>query len=205
MNVLAAGGKATLAGRRTAEANVRLLGDELPRVRTAALAWLNGLAALLAGLIGFSLIKGRSDITQLARPWDVVVGVLLLVALISGARGALQLLWAAHGRPTPIRRATSRGRASEHAEAVASAHALSSGIRLALGCAAFLVAAVGFTWYGPERGKPVLEIRTPAGTVCGEVVTINSGSLTLKTDAGESTVDLRAATGVRAIEKCPSG
>jgi hypothetical protein len=61
-------------------------------VRAAALAWRNGLAALLAGIIGFSLVRGRSDIGGLADPYGVVVGALLLGALVIGIVAALYLL-----------------------------------------------------------------------------------------------------------------
>jgi hypothetical protein len=84
----------------------RLQRDALPRVRAAAVAWRNGLAGLLAGLLGFSLVKGRSDVSQLAWPWNVAVGVLLLAALMIGGYGATRLLWAAHGRPDLLDRRT---------------------------------------------------------------------------------------------------
>src|SRR5512142_960470 len=82
---------------RAAQQQQRLLKTELPRVREAATAWRNGLGALLAALIGFGLVKGRSDVGQLAPGWAAAVGVVLLLALAAGAIGALLLLRAAHG------------------------------------------------------------------------------------------------------------
>jgi hypothetical protein len=38
----------------------------LSRMRTDAVVWRNGLGALLAGPVGFSLIKGRSDVSTLS-------------------------------------------------------------------------------------------------------------------------------------------
>ena len=49
---ISAGSKATIRDRRTARATRDLLAGELPRVRASAVAWRNGLGALLAGLIG---------------------------------------------------------------------------------------------------------------------------------------------------------
>ena len=94
------GSRAKSADLRAAREYYRLLSAELTRVRQAATAWRNGLGGLLAALVGFSLIKGRSDISQLAKPWAVGVGIMLLAALITGAAGALLLIRAANGRPS---------------------------------------------------------------------------------------------------------
>ena len=77
----------------------RALEQELAAVRTAATAWRNGLWALLAAVIGFGLIKGRSDISQLASPWNALSGALLLVSLACGVVASILLLRAAHGVP----------------------------------------------------------------------------------------------------------
>ncbi|MFI6180321.1 hypothetical protein ACIA8R_32595 [Nonomuraea sp. NPDC051191] len=180
-----------------------LLRTELPRVREAAVAWRNGLGGLLAALVGFSLIKGRTDVGQLDRGWAVVVGVLLLIALVVGAVAALLLIRAAHGRPAvaPTRTLPPR-RAADHLEALDSAAALRRGIALTLLCAALLVAAIGATWYGPEAGRPSLSVTTPAGTTCGAVVRVAAGRAVLRTRGGEVTADLAAATAIEAVEAC---
>jgi hypothetical protein len=202
---LSPGGKATLAGRRAAETSQRLFRDELPRVRAAATAWRSGLAGLLAGLLGFSLIKGRSDVSQLASPWNVIVGVLLLAALCAGVTGALTLLWSAYGRPQAIdRRKVGTALPADHQEAVRAVHALRHGIVLSLLCAALLVIAVAVTWYGPAKTKPRLQVITPAGSVCGSPVTISAGVVVLKTDIGQMMIDLRTATAISGLDKCPT-
>ena len=96
-------------------------------------------------------------------------------------------------RPTLCRaspRVLSRS-AADHIEAVNAAAALRRGIALTLSCAALLVAAVGATWYGPGRDEPGLQITTPSGTVCGSVVALSDGILTLRTAAGQVTAHLR--------------
>ena len=198
-------GPATEADLRAARERERLLAAELPRVREAATAWRNGLGALLAALVGFSLIKGRSDISQLAGAWAAWVGILLLAALIAGAGGALLLIRAANGRPSvvPAHELVTRS-AADHIEAVTAAAALRRGIALTLSCAALLIAAVGATWYGPGRDRPVLQVTTPSGTICGQVVRISHGNLTLRTAAGENTADLAQASAVQALAHCPA-
>lgn len=201
---LTPGPRADGADLRAARERARLLAAELPRMREAATAWRNGLGGLLVALVGFSLIKGRSDVSQLSRSWAAWVGLLLLAALIAGASGALLLIRAANGRPSvvPVRELLSRS-AADHIEAVNAAAALRRGIALTLSCAALLVAAVGATWYGPGRDEPGLQITTPSGTVCGSVVALSDGILTLRTAAGQVTAHLGEASTMQAVARCP--
>ncbi|MEV7418585.1 hypothetical protein [Streptomyces sp. NPDC089919] len=148
----------TPADRVAARRGRLLLHDELPRVRAAAVAWRGGLGALLAGLLGFGLLKGRTDVGELAAPYGAVVGVLLLGALVCGVAGAVLLLRAAYGRPAasavpdhvpgtvPVGAAV-----LGHVEALRAARALTWGVLATLACAGLLTAAVALTWYGPAR------------------------------------------------------
>src|ERR687897_994973 len=83
--------------RAVARAQLTLAKDYLVKVRAKALAWRNGLGALLVGLIGFGLIKGRTDVGELAASYATIVGLALLASLIAGALAAVWLLRAAHG------------------------------------------------------------------------------------------------------------
>lgn len=193
------------ADRLAARHHRALLRRELPRVRESALAWRNGLAALLAGLVGFGLLRGRSDIGSLAAPYAVAVGLVLLLALLCGAAGSLSLLRAAHGRPAA---AGDTGAfrvdhvAEDHTEALRAAQALARGVPFTLCCAALLIAAVGITWYGPSKEGPRVSVTTPAGTVCGEPLRTHGGRMTLRTDAGQVVADLTRATTVHAVLSC---
>ncbi|MFD6553205.1 hypothetical protein [Streptomyces sp. NPDC058398] len=155
----------TPADLHQAQHRQHVLRTELPRVRPAALAWRNGLAALLAGLVGFGLVKGRSDVSGLDEHWAAAVGGLLLTALLLGASAAVWLMSAAHGLPRvlAVDRLPSRT-AADHDEAVRSAKRLRRGIGATFGCAAALVAAVGATWYGPPL-LPVC-VSPPRGVFC---------------------------------------
>jgi peptidoglycan/LPS O-acetylase OafA/YrhL len=182
----------------------RLLREELPRVRAAAVDWRNGLVGLLTALVAFSLIRGRSDISQLAGPWDVLVGILLLVALLAGACAALSLIRAANGTPamTSVTRLWPAGMA-DHLEAKAAVRALRRGIVMSLGCAALLVAAVGITWYGPPKDAPPLQIVSPGMTICGQVIRLGSEMISIGTEAGEVSVELNQIRSIRPLESCP--
>jgi hypothetical protein len=194
--------------RASAIEHHRVVAEELPRVRAAALAWRNGVAGLLAGLLGFSLIRGRSDVTALKQPYAAVVGVLLLLALVLGGVAAFLLLRAAHGRPAAVALRHADGSGStviglDHAETLSAVRALRAGLTLALVAAGLLCAAVATTWYGPvTSSKPQLDVLLPGGAVCGTVVAVVRGSLTLDTKHGRVQVPLDQALSLHPVTKC---
>ncbi|MFB6786447.1 hypothetical protein ACFCWT_07140 [Streptomyces olivaceus] len=205
---IAPGRPAVAADRAAARRMRQALAEELPRVREAALAWRNGLAGLFLGLLGFGLVKGRTDVGELAAPYDALVGGMLLLSLVCGAVGALYLLRAAHGRPAAT--ATSGPRVSaaalyagDHVEAGRALRAMLRGVVLTLACGALLVTGVALTWYGPDKEEPRLLVRTPAGTECGEPLRTERGVLVLRTDTGEARVPLADATALLAVDTCP--
>lgn len=199
------GPRATPADLRRAQQLDLLRRTELPRIRAAATQWRNGLAGLLVALIGFSLIRGRSDIGELTTSAAAVVGVLLLFALLIGAASALYLLRASNGSPAIIPVAElAPGPIAEHLEAEASARALRRGITLSLACAALLAAAVATTWYGPARALPKVEFTTDGQTYCGSVLRIDRGAATIQTAAGEIVIEVDQLKALRAVDECPA-
>ncbi|MEU1787245.1 hypothetical protein AB0H03_12655 [Streptomyces sparsogenes] len=202
--VLGPGPPADGADAARAQERHRELRAELPRVREAALSWRNGLAGLLLALIGFGLIRGRSEIDKVAAPWHIVIGCLLLAALLVGALGAYWLLRAHNGKPalTPVDFSTSTV-TQDHLTARAALGDLRRGIAATLLCTALLVAAVGTTWYGPEKSGPKLRLRTPGTTLCGSAATAADGRLSLSTKSGRVTVDPADVLTVEPVEQCP--
>ncbi|MEU0068747.1 hypothetical protein ABZ027_04165 [Streptomyces sp. NPDC006332] len=203
------GPPASATDRLAAQRIHQAVREELPKVRAAATAWRNGVGALLAGLVGFGLLKGRTDVGQLASPYDLIVGVVLLCSLLTGISAAMLILRAAHGRPAsvPFRyegqdHDPGSPMASDHAEAARASKVLSWGLVLCLVCVAFLVTAVGMTWYGPSKAQPRIEIQTPGGSRCGKALRLANGRLTLRTDSGEITVNLQKAEAVKAVDSC---
>ncbi|MFI2644447.1 hypothetical protein [Streptomyces sp. NPDC018610] len=205
MNVrLTAGGPADDAVGVSARQRHSALRTELPRVRAAALAWRNGVAGLLAALVGFGVIRGRSEIDKVAAPWDVVAGGLLLGALTVGAAGALWALRACHGPIglTPVDSTTSAV-TQDHVIAEAALLDLRRGIAGTLLCGALLVGAIAVTWYAPARSDPRLRLQLPGAVVCGTTAGTDHGTLTLKTDTGPVRVDLAQALTIQAVATCP--
>ena len=179
-----------------------LLSSELPRVRADALAWRNGLAALLAGLVGFGLVKGRSDISDLNPTCAAAVGVLLLIALAVGAAAAFWLMTAAHGLPKVIPLG-SQPPPTDHQEAVLSARRLRRGVLATLLCTAALVAAVATTWYGPTADSPAIRITLPDGTTqCGSTLTDGPQGRRLTTANGTLAFPAGSVITARASNPC---
>lgn len=200
---LLAGGAATRRDLLRERERRSLLADELVRVRESATAWRNGLAGLITALVGFSLIRGRSDIGQLTPAWARAVGVLLLLALAVGTAAAFAVLRAAHGRPNiVVMRAAEPAAVAAHGEALRSAHSLRAGIALSLVCLVLLTGAVGVTWYGPEKDAALLRVRQPGKTACGKVVQTGAGSMTLEHNGVRTTVRLRDAVSVDPVKTC---
>ncbi|MGJ3560396.1 hypothetical protein ACR6C2_25295 [Streptomyces sp. INA 01156] len=204
---LTPGRPAVAADRAAARRMRQALTEELPKVREAALAWRNGLAGLFVGLLGFGLVKGRTDVGKLASPYDALVGGVLLLSLVCGAVGALYLLRAAHGMPVAAPLAPEPGPstaaryAGDHVEAGRAcgrcAGAWSSPWRAAR------------CWWRASpspgtagEGDPRLLVKTPAGTECGEPRRTEHGVVVLKTDTGETRVSLADATAVIPVESC---
>jgi hypothetical protein len=195
---------ATVGDLRSAQFRLELLNTELPRVRAEAAAWRNGLGVLLAALVGFGLIKGRSDVSTLEATAAKFVGVLLALALVAGAVGALLLLRASFGKPSVVDvKSLPPAPLYTHSEALSSAYALRWGIGLTLACAALLVAAVGITWYGPPSAAPQLAVGTSGPPLCGSVTSVSGGTLVLDTSLGPQRISLAKVTSMKPVSSCP--
>ncbi|WP_112468041.1 hypothetical protein [Streptomyces triticisoli] len=188
-----------------AQEHHQALRNELSRVRGAAHSWRIGLGGLLLALVGFGLIRGPSEVDKVEAPWHVVIGCLLLASLLAGAFGAFRLLSAHNGRPraTPVDLTASTA-TQDHLLALTALEDLRQGIIATLLCTGLLVAAVGTTWYGPEKSGPRLLVRTATGAVlCGDGATGDGRRLTLRTKAGQVSVVLTDVLVVETVEKCP--
>ncbi|PKV98883.1 hypothetical protein [Nocardia fluminea] len=202
--VLRPAAPATPADLLEARERYTLLRAELDRVRAVATAWRNGLGGLLVAIVGFSVIKGRSDIGQLDHEWAKAAGGLLLAALLCGTCSALLFVRAASGatRPTPMSLARTP-MVADREEARKSRTAITRGITTAIACGAFLINAVAVTWYGPPNKQPGLELTTSGGTTfCGNPKKVDRGEITLTTNAGEVTLNLADTLTLRAVADC---
>lgn len=194
-----------------AQRQVHLSRADLPAMQTLARGWLTGLAGLAAGILGFGVLHGRSDIGDLASPTAYAVGILLLLAAVAATAAAHQMLAAAHGIPTDTGTIVNRlqvGSLSEAVEqserAMLSRRRLRRGLRWAGTAGLALLAAIALTWYGPAKGPLLVSVTEQSGGAwCGEVLSADGGTLRLKTDSGEVSVSLGGLATLQPVSACP--
>lgn len=178
---------------------------EIASVRARALGWAKGAAGVTAGTLGFGLIKGRTDVGELARVPAIVVGALLLAALFAGALAAYLFMRAAFGRAAPDRVASPETFVeAQHVEAARATGALRLGFVATAAAIVLLLSAVGLTWYGPGAADPqVLVHLTGGNSLCGRVEQVVDGRLLMRTNGSVVPVELKSVVALGAVDQCP--
>jgi hypothetical protein len=208
---LTASHDATAQHRQDALNTYRMVSQELPAVRAMADSWRKGMAGLLIAVVGFTVIRGRSDLSQLATGWALAVGGLLVGVVVVGGFAAYQILGAAHGWPRPVPAISGR-RSDGTVAAAPTAHdmtmksltALRQGMGATVLSVALLLAAIAVTWFGPAKEPARLIVTDGSGaTMCGKVKQTDHGRVTLETTTGTTVVDLSKATNITPVATCP--
>lgn len=179
-------------------------GKALLKVRATAERWARGLGAVLAALVGFSLLKGRSDVGQLASSWAALVGITLLLSVVTGAVAVFALL-SCQGSPwfrwtMPILPEAERDVLPELRQA---GRMLGVGVCCAFVSLGLLLGAVGTTWYGPARDEAMLIVYQGSASWCGEPGPIKDGAFTLKTSAGPVRIEVSQLSSIMTAAQCP--
>ncbi|MBF6102305.1 hypothetical protein IU510_30255 [Nocardia cyriacigeorgica] len=208
---LVPGPTATAIDRQDARNAYRAVSAELGAIRAMADNWRKGLAGLMVAVVGFSLIRGRTDLEKLDRGYAVWVAWLLAAALVTVAVAAYLILSAAHGSPRPRVFITGRrsdgGTATaitEHEIAMTALRQLRSGMAVAVGSVILLAAAVALTWFGPPRQPAMVQVTDGSGaTWCGRARTQGPGTITVEDRTGGVVVNLATATDIRPLHECP--
>ena len=175
----------------------------MTRVRTAAAAWRNGLGVLLAALVGFGLIKGRSDVNTLPPLAAAVVGVLLLLALVAVLR-ALLLLRASFGEPRVVAtRSLPSTAIAAHQEALGFRPGAQGGNRLDPRLRRPARRRRRNHVGRPRQERAEAAVSTGGDPLCGAVKSVGSGILALDTPLGERDVRLATLTGIEPVQSRP--
>lgn len=191
-------GEDARAIRREVARRQQLQEQELGVVRARASNWGKGLAALMAGVLAFGLIKGRSDISELPLLPAVTIGALLVLVCICVLVAATQIFRAAFGslKPSKLTR-------TDHEEAESSMSALRRGLIAAFGGFALLVVAVGITWYWPAPPPPALQVIEVNGQVhCARSLRIAGTQAILSTPDGDIAVRVSSIQFVDPASDC---
>ncbi|MBO4208843.1 hypothetical protein [Micromonospora echinofusca] len=169
----------SIAEKRWAQLAQETQFHQLDSLRRQAEGWRTGLAGLTALLGAVLIVKGRSDISNLAPGVRYLVVVLLAGAFVLLVTASLLALRAASGWPDDEIYLTGESLRAWHAE---ESERIRTGIRRAARLMVVglvvLAAAVGLTWLGPgESRAPLVSVETSAGPVCGELVGVRDGHL----------------------------
>jgi uncharacterized membrane protein len=169
--------------------------DALARTRASAEGWLKALAAMTGLTVLVGIVKGQDQIDQLSSSYDIVVGLLLLLAVGLAGLAIERGHAAAYGTPLPTWTGFAAFRARDRADLADVVSKLRVSRRLAVGGFVALLVAIGLTWYGPHPDAESIVVPTPSGELC------LPGSLA---DGVALHIDAAQGGTVRSVKKCPA-
>ena len=138
----------------------------LSNVRATAKQWVATLSTLFGLLSALLIVKGRTDISNLRTGYQVVVGVLLLIAVLTAAFAVWQAAKAAQGAPEELGWLSGpKLRQWELERARTARGQLRDSRIMAVVAMAALASAIAFTWFGEAKAADKPEARTAHGVV----------------------------------------
>ncbi|MYZ05779.1 hypothetical protein GT028_00100 [Streptomyces sp. SID2999] len=167
--------------RRWAELARELEFSQLDVLRKQAEGWRNGLLGLTALVTVVTALKGRDDLSALEAPWRTVAVWLLVGAFLLLLAGSLFAVRASFGRPgervrlggQALREWTLKEIGRVRRAVYVSAVALALGVALVVG-------ALFVSWTKTEEpADGLVKVTTPAGALCGELVSYQPDKVTL--------------------------
>ncbi len=179
----------------------------LTTVRASAEKWGASLAAIL-GLFGtITLVKGRSDITQLTQGFQVAVAVLLLFAFLAAAVAVYQAAVAAQGSPRKVHwPGGGELRRWELKRAEEAKDQLKASRMLTFVAVVLVLAAIALTWFGKAKptatGAAVIVSASGAAPRCGTLAAAPGGSLGLRGSDG-NVVPFAPGANLVVVSGCP--
>lgn len=186
--------------------------QSLAATQAAAEKWRTGLAAFVTLATGGLLLKGPSAAGDVTTSWRIALTILALGGLLAAIAGLWLALQAAAGTPAKLNLtevvANYGGvRQFEVACALAASAKLRLARRVIAASLLLFVAAIGAWWWAPPRpAQPpaLVNITTPAGTVCGTLIDANDGVFTVRqaNASGQIQVPFGTATNVQIVASC---
>lgn len=180
--------------------------SQLDIARKQADTWRTGLATLTTLLTGVLVVKGRSDLSRLTLPFQIVVAVLLGVALVLLLGATLWVSRALAGPPGEEILLTGEGLEEwTRGEVQKVSKALYWVPQLAAASVVIVAAAVALTWFAPGRTDsttPLVRIVDTSGQSCGKLVGVASHQLVLRTTSALTLIPLSSVTTVTPVKAC---
>jgi hypothetical protein len=179
----------------------------LPAIRSTATKWAATIGTL-TGIFGIAaLIKGRENIAELTRGFEIAVGVLVALALVLSVIAVLLAALAAQGSVKGVRDGPSLR--ALYASQMRTAHLqLSFSRATAVVAVLVLVVAIGMTWYGPAQAlspQSVTVLATTRGgeTFCGTLVISGSELLGIKSGKALHSIKAGDIVTLAPVSACP--
>lgn len=186
--------------------------QSLASTQAAADRWRTGLAAFVTLATGGLLLKGPEAASDVTTGWRIALTILALGGLLAAIAGLWLALQAAAGTPAKLdlTEVVARYGGVRQFE-VAAALTASAQLRLArfviAGSLLLFVAAIGTWWWAPPKpAQPpaLISITTPGGTVCGTLISADSGTFAVQraNTSGQVPVPFGTASNVQIVASC---
>ena len=179
---------------------------QLDVARRQAETWRTGLTGVTALLGAVLIVKGRTDIADLAPPYPAILLALFGIALAAFVIATLQAIRAASR--TPGDECLLTGEDLER-WTEAEVHQIQRAIRtarlLTIAGVCSLAAGAGTTWLAPARSPalPTVRVQSSQGQYCGRLSQIGSDTLKISGPTGYYLVPLTSVVRVDAVASCP--
>jgi hypothetical protein len=163
-----------------------LTDQSLAGTQAAAEKWRTGLAAFVTLATGGLLLKGPDAASSLTTGWLIPLSVLALGGLLAAIGGLWLALLAAAGTPAKLNLAEVTAkyggvRQFEVASALGASVQLRWARFLVAGSLLLFVGAIGTWWWAPavSASPSMIQVSTPAGPICGTLVGMSGGAVTV--------------------------
>jgi hypothetical protein len=198
------------------EALEKEVSDEGSRLRTSAEKW-TGAVTAISGLFGLAaLVLAKDTVDKLPDVAKLILAALVLAAFVCAVLAIKHSYSAAYGRYKIADTGTTAKLMDWYAHRrdsdLAIPEKISKSVRLAIAGSALLLCGVFVIWFSPAKGPASLVTVTyhssgeGSRTICGQIVSLKDGSLTLKADtpprSDPTPIAVTVIDDVTAAKKC---
>lgn len=185
--------------------------QSLSATQSAAEKWRTGLAAFVTLATGGLLIKGPDAASDITTGWRVALTVFALGGLLAAIAGLWLALQAAAGTPaklnlTKVVAVYGGVRQFEVACAQSASNQLRAARLLVAVSLLLFATAIGTWWWAPPPAQApgLISLTTPAGAVCGTLISGGDGAFTVQqaNAAGRVTVPFKTVQNVQVVISC---
>jgi len=173
---------------QNAQTRDQLASTELDRVRSAAVSWKTGLAALFALIPTLVVVKGTDTVDKLSTSDKTIVGGLIAFGAALALLGTLVALRAAYG---PLKRGKVLGDDATvplMSEVQKTVFAIRMTRWITIVGSAAIAAAIGYTWAAPAVTPSSFSVTlTDKRAFCGTLVTAGPEAVQVETSDGRTT------------------